>query len=65
MKALALACLLYWPSAIAQQPEEQRDILCRDGWCVVREPTLRGLVENLQKLSLHVETLRKLCKWEP
>lgn len=46
------------------KPEPQL-ISCEDGWCLVREETMRELVTGVKKMNDHVQELRVMCGWEP
>lgn len=65
MRPLAVALALYWPLAVAEEPQQEQQIICRDGWCLVRQDQLSQMVTNMQALAKHVQELRWLCKWEP
>ncbi len=48
----------------ADGPAAEADVSCLNGWCIVKQDTLRSLLEGLQKLSAHTTELRRLCGWE-
>lgn len=55
-----------------QVPQEQRadgpaaapDVRCVNGWCLVKQDTLKEFVIGLQRLDNHVRELRALCGWD-
>lgn len=63
-----LACTI----SQAQEPPEQRadgpvpaeDVRCVNGWCLVKQDTLKQILAGMQKLDSHVRDLRQLCGWE-
>lgn len=44
-------------------PPPPSDLRCADGWCLVRQDTLRVLVEGLQKYEERTQQLEAFCGW--
>ena len=61
MRTLLLAALLAVPVQAAEG--EKPDVICQNGWCLVKHDTLKTLIEGLQKLSTHTTELHALCGW--
>ena len=47
----------------ADGPAQQPDVRCVNGWCLVKQDTLKSLLTGLQKLDEHARELRELCGW--
>jgi hypothetical protein len=47
----------------ADGPMQPEDIRCANGWCVVRQDTMKSLLAGLQKLDEHASQLRWMCGW--
>ena len=62
MRTLLALVLLALPAqaAIPVKP----DVVCSNGWCAIRQDTLKALIVNTQKLSEHTMELRVLCGWD-
>lgn len=60
--ALTAAALIAVASPLSG--DEERKVICHNGWCAVREAMLRELIVTQQKLITNVQQLRNLCGWE-
>lgn len=59
MLALALGSVL----ANSATPLPAPDVVCSNGWCAIRQDTLKALLEHAQKLHEHNAYIETLCGW--
>ena len=57
---MLFALLLFWTTATAQPP----DVTCHKGWCLIREPALREVLDGLRRVTAHAYELQQLCGWK-
>lgn len=50
--------------ARADGPPAVQDVYCDNGWCAIRQDTLRAIITALQKMSGERAQLRELCGWK-
>lgn len=65
---LAIGIVFSCAVSLAQEqppdgPRPPEDLRCVDGWCLVRQDTLRVLVEGLQKYEERTQQLEAFCGW--
>ena len=60
MRAMIAALLCSWTVAIAEDAE----VSCNKGWCLIREPALREVLDGLKRTTAYAYQLQQLCGWK-